>query len=137
VARWGPSLATYTPGMVKLLIGAVVVAVAFIVFTVVDCVSMPRHRVRALNRPLWVIVVLVLPIVGAVLWYLLGRAPARSATQQRYRGPDDDPDFLGADRPTGMTRTEKEQSDATLRNLEQQLADLDDDPGVGGDRPDR
>ncbi|PZE26535.1 MULTISPECIES: PLD nuclease N-terminal domain-containing protein [unclassified Curtobacterium] len=127
--------------MVKFLIGAVVAAVAFTVYAVIDCAWVPRDRVRALNKPLWIVLVVVLPIIGAVLWYLLGRAPARAVPRQRYRGPDDDPDFLGATARAGMTRSEKEQSDATLRHLEQQLADLDDDPGAsggpGGDRPDR
>lgn len=125
--------------MVKFLIGAVVAAVAFTVYTLIDCAWMPRVRVRALNKALWLVVILVLPVVGAVLWYLLGRAPARAAVAPRYRGPDDDPDFTGARGRSGMTATEKEQSDATLRHLEQQLADLDDDPGAGGpgDRPER
>lgn len=113
---------------------AVVAAVAFMVYTVIDCATMPRSRVRSLNKPVWILLVIVLPVLGGLLWFVLGRAPASSPPAARYRGPDDDPDFLGATHH-GMTASEKEQSDATLRNLEQQLAEPDDDAGAGPRRP--
>jgi hypothetical protein len=119
--------------MVKLLVVGVVAAVAFIVFSVIDCATMPRVRVRSLNKPVWVLLVIVLPVLGAVLWFILGRAPASGeARQSRYRGPEDDPDF-GAAAPRRPTRSasEKEHDDATLRQLEEQLRDGDDD----GKRP--
>jgi len=123
--------------MVKILIGVVVAAVAFTVYAVIDCAWMPRSRVRALNRPAWLVIIIVLPILGGVLWYILGRAPASRPRTSRYLGPDDDPDFLGTAGGPGMTSSEKERNDATLRNLEQQLADLDDDSGTGRERPER
>lgn len=124
--------------MVRFLVVGVVAAIAFMVYAVIDCATMPRLRVRALNKLVWVIVIIVLPILGGLLWFVLGRAPADRRTGARPIGPDDDPDFLGAQRP-GMTASEKEQSDATLRNLEQQLAEPDDDSGStpGRDRPAR
>ncbi|MFZ7087000.1 PLDc N-terminal domain-containing protein [Curtobacterium sp. RRHDQ10] len=124
--------------MVRLLVVGVVAAIAFTVYAVIDCATMPRPRVRALNKLVWVVVIVVLPVLGGILWFLLGRAPANRVRTGGPLGPDDDPDFLGATR-TGMTPSEKEQSDATLRNLEQQLADPDEDSGAAGrhgrDRP--
>ncbi|WIB35373.1 PLDc N-terminal domain-containing protein [Curtobacterium sp. MCJR17_043] len=86
--------------MVRLWLVIVVAAVAFTVFALIDCATMPRSRVRSLRKGIWILLVLVLPVVGGVLWFLLGRTPARG---QRggggggagYRGPEDDPDFLG------------------------------------------
>jgi hypothetical protein len=114
--------------MVKLLVVGIVAAVTFIVFSIVDCVTLPRQRIRSLNKAGWVVVLLVLPLIGAALWFVLGRAPASPRTlDSRYRGPDDDPDFVGRVNPAERSSSEKEQDDATLRQLEQQLLDTDDD----------
>ncbi|KQO62344.1 PLDc N-terminal domain-containing protein [Curtobacterium sp. Leaf261] len=120
--------------MVRFIVVAVVAAVAFMVYAVIDCATMPRPRVRSLNKAVWVLLIVVLPVLGGLLWFVLGRAPASRAPASRYLGPDDDPDFLGATHH-GMAASEKEQSDATIRNLEQQLAEPDDDAGAGPRRP--
>jgi hypothetical protein len=123
--------------MVRLWLVIVVAAVAFTVFALIDCVTMPRTRVRSLRKGVWVLLVVVLPVLGGVLWFLLGRTPAAG---QRggggggagYRGPEDDPDFLGGATPPGRKSDDKDQDDATLRSLEDQFHDGDDDG-----RPDR
>ncbi|MBT2503377.1 PLDc N-terminal domain-containing protein [Curtobacterium sp. ISL-83] len=113
--------------MVRLWLVVAVAAVAFTVYAAIDCATMPRERIRSLRRAVWVLLVIVLPVLGAVLWFLLGRAPASAGDgRSRYRGPEDDPDFLGGDRPRGP-RTDKDQDDATLRDLEDQFHDRDDD----------
>jgi hypothetical protein len=124
--------------MVRLWIGVVVAAVAFTVYCVIDTATMPRQRIRSLGRAPWVVIVLVLPVLGGVLWFLLGRSPASgSAPAGRYRGPDDDPDFIGGVQPPRKSRTEKDQDDATLRDLERQFHERRDGHGEpGGDDPD-
>lgn len=115
--------------MIRLWVAIAVAAVAFIVYTVIDVATMPRVRVRSLRKGWWILIVLILPVLGAVLWFLLGRSPASGAVPTgRYRGPDDDPDFLGSvhQRPR-RSRTEKDQDDETLRDLEQQFRDDDGD----------
>jgi hypothetical protein len=108
--------------MIRLWLIVAVAAVAFTVYAAIDCATMPRQRVRSLRRGVWILLVIVLPVLGGVLWFLLGRAPATdTGTQPRYRGPEDDPDFLGG--PSGPERlpTDKDQDDETLRDLEQQF----------------
>lgn len=123
--------------MVKLLIVGIVAVVAITVYTLIDCAWLPRHRVRALPRAVWLVVVIVLPVIGPLLWYVLGRAPASADRPSgRYRGPDDDPDFVGTVHPPTRSRSEKEQDDATLRHLEE-LLDSDDDGRDGRKRPER
>jgi len=117
--------------MVRLWLVIVVAAVAFTVFAVIDCATMPRQRVRSLRKGLWVVLVVVLPVLGGVLWFLLGRAPAAGRSGGGgggYRGPEDDPDFLGG-RTVRAERApdDKDQDDATLRDLEDQFHDTDDD----------
>lgn len=110
--------------MVRLWLIVVVAAVAFTVYAAIDCATMPRQRVRSLSRGVWLLLVIVLPVLGAVLWFLLGRAPATDGgAQPRYRGPEDDPDFLGGPHGPERPRTDKDQDDETLRDLEQQFRD--------------
>ena len=78
--------------MARLYVGLVIVALVFTIFAVVDCALTERPRVRALPKPLWLVLVVLLPPIGALLWFLIGRAPL-STTRGRHLPPDDDPDF--------------------------------------------
>lgn len=128
--------------MVKGLFVAIVAAVAFVVYALVDCLFTETYRVRALNKAAWVAVIVVLPVVGAILWFLLGRR-SRSLGRSRTVAPDDDPDFLGGSTPGGSSagrsasrgrkpsRLDRETTDAEIRRLEQELAEHDDDGPSG------
>lgn len=107
--------------MARLLVGLVALAVAFYVYALVDCVLFPRLRVRVLPKIAWVFIVLLFPIIGGVLWFLLGRGRRSSRRQVQYRsvGPDDDPEFLGALKADPV-------SEAQIRELEEQFAEKDD-----------
>jgi hypothetical protein len=109
--------------MARLLVGLVALAAAFYVYALVDCLLFPRFRVRGLPKVAWVFIVLLFPVIGAVLWFLVGRGRKRSRRGPVYRtiGPDDDPEFLGALRADPVTEQQ-------LRDLEQQLAEVEDDP---------
>ncbi|CAN5238958.1 hypothetical protein BH09ACT3_BH09ACT3_04510 [soil metagenome] len=111
------------------LIGGVV-ALAFIVYAVIDCALAYRHRVRALPKPLWILLILILPIIGAILWFTVGKDRGRGVPPSGAQAaPDDDPVFLrrlAAD-------AEREER---IRQLEEQLNQLDDDQ-PDRKRPDR
>ena len=108
--------------MVRLWVVLAVVVVVFTVYAFVDCLLSERTRVRGLPKPVWVIVILLVPPIGGILWLTIGRA-RRSPRNSRFRSsaPDDDPDFL---RTIGV---DPEQRDR-IRRLEQEIADLDDRP---------
>lgn len=100
----------------------VVVAVAFWVFTIVDCAAQPPTRHRGVSKPVWILIVVLLPVLGGVLWLIVGRARASAIAARR--APDDDPEFLG------RIGTISDQ-DERIRRLEEELAQLDaedDDP---------
>jgi hypothetical protein len=109
------------------LLPFIVIAVAFYVFALVDLALIDRSRVRGLSKPAWIVTVLLLPIVGAVLWFAVGRVRLRdvggrsSFDRRGPIAPDDDPAFLG------RLGREKDLEDR-LEQLEKELRDLDDDP---------
>jgi hypothetical protein len=69
------------------------VPIALAVYAFIDVISMPSMRFFRGPKWLWAIAVLVLPVLGPVLWFVVGR-PRRAANTLRYSTPDDDPDFL-------------------------------------------
>ncbi len=105
--------------MVRLLVILAVVAVALTVFTIVNIALAASDRVRGVPKPLWVLIAFV-PFVGPILWFGIGNGPADGGTARRV-APDDDPAFL---RNLGRD----EEVDERIRRLEQELAELDDEP---------
>jgi hypothetical protein len=96
-------------------------AAVFYIYAIVDCILFERERVRGLPKGAWVPIVIVFPIIGALLWFLVGRGPKPRAAGPVRRGPapDDDPAFLER-----LARDRAQQEH--IRKLEQQLAELDD-----------
>lgn len=106
---------------VYLIIGFI--ALAFTIYAFVDCLISRREIVRALPKPLWALLIIVLSPVGGILWFALGkdRSNGRAATAaMTTTAPDDDPAFL-------RRLNEDKARDERIRELEQQLAELDDD----------
>ena len=75
---------------------AVAVLVIF-VYGLVDVIRTDRRLTRGISKPAWIIVMIVLPVLGAILWLLIGRPRGTPQQPQAYRhptAPDDDPEFL-------------------------------------------
>ncbi|SDD66570.1 PLDc N-terminal domain-containing protein [Auraticoccus monumenti] len=73
------------------------IALALMVYCIVDVAQTQGDVVRRAPRWLWLTVIVVVPIVGPICWLVLGRPTRNSGgsggtTPPRY--PDDDPDFL-------------------------------------------
>jgi Phospholipase_D-nuclease N-terminal len=80
-----------------------VVPVAIVIFAFIDCLLTNGDQVRGLPKPVWAILIVVIPLLGALAWLTIGRIPqkralnesASGASSSHPRGPDDDPDFIG------------------------------------------
>lgn len=108
--------------MPRVLLILALVAAAFWVFTIVDCAVQPPARHRGVSKPVWILIVVLLPVLGGILWLIVGRARASAVAARR--APDDDPEFLGR---IGAISDQDER----IRRLEEELAQLDaedDDP---------
>jgi len=104
--------------MLRLL--PVLLILALALFALVDCLARDEDEIRALPKVLWVLVILLFPLLGSVVWFIAGRphgaalpgaglgsgsgsAPDErrfnpfgrgSGGPQRALAPDDDPEFL-------------------------------------------
>jgi hypothetical protein len=109
------------------LIPVVVLIVAFTIFSVVHLALTPRDQVRGIPKSAWIVFVILVPVVGGVMWFAVGRVRAGESPRSARRGPiapDDDPEFLG------KLGREKAMEDR-IEQLERELRDLDDDPPKG------
>lgn len=79
----------------------VVIPIVLAIYCWIELVQSDPREVRALPRWLWAVLILV-PVLGAVGWLVLGRpngepvgaARRRVESPDRPMAPDDDPDFL-------------------------------------------
>ncbi|WP_084956056.1 PLDc N-terminal domain-containing protein [Thermoactinospora rubra] len=79
---------------------------AFWLYSLFDVITSPEEETRNLPKVLWVLIVVVLPVAGSVLWFLLGRPRVAPGPPRAMRprpetpsapppkGPEDDPEFL-------------------------------------------
>lgn len=87
--------------------------VGLYVYVLIDLATAKGDDVRGLPRLVWLLVILVIPVVGAITWLVFGRPrpvadgpglgarlgqglPSRGPARERPRpvAPDDDPEFL-------------------------------------------
>ena len=81
----------------RLLIFIAVVWLLFTVFVTVFAASANKREVRNLPKWVWIIICLAVPIIGGLLYLVLGRplgGPRSRGGKSRVVAPDDDPAFL-------------------------------------------
>jgi hypothetical protein len=112
--------------MIRFAIIGAIIAVAFILYALVDAAMSDPARARGVSKPVWVVLVVVLPVIGAALWFAIGKG--RGPAPAPARAPDDDPRFTGGKFSTA-------EIDAHLEELEARLRELDEEtfPEVDGE----
>ncbi|MFD5226458.1 PLDc N-terminal domain-containing protein [Microbacterium sp. NPDC058342] len=105
--------------MARFLIIGGFLAVVFWVYSIVDCAVQPASRHRGVSKTAWVFIVVLLPVIGGILWFTLGRLRRGDVDTGYVTGPDDDPEAL--------RRMSTAEQDARIRELEAELARLDDE----------
>ena len=74
-----------------LKVALILVVIAATIAAVVECAQTPAPR--TLPRWTWLLVIVVLPVIGPLAWFVAGRE-RRSSGSTRVAAPDDDPRFL-------------------------------------------
>ena len=108
--------------MVRLWVILGVAVVVFTVYAIVDCALFDRTRIRGIARGWWILVILFVPVIGGVLWFVIGRGRANRVGRSGRRtvAPDDDTEFL-------RQLNDDVEHEERIRRLEQELAELDSD----------
>jgi hypothetical protein len=102
-----------------LLIGSFVI-VAVMIYAIVDAAITPASKVRGLPKPLWLVVLVVFPLIGAILWFIMGKG-RRGATTK----PVTPTDIVDRGRTSGPFSTES--VDDRIARLEEELRRLDEE----------
>jgi len=106
--------------MARVYLSVALLRAVFWVYSIVDCALQHPTRHRGVSKPIWLLIVILLPVVGGVLWFVVGRS--RRSSAPAFRAPDDDPEFLGR---IGS----RADVDERIRRLEEELAALDAEEG--------
>jgi hypothetical protein len=101
------------------------IELALLIFCLVDVISIYESRIKTLNKIAWVFIIILVPVIGPILWLVVGKErgrnlPARRARDTRPVAPDDDPEFL-------RNADARESQEARIRRLEAELKALGDD----------
>ena len=97
-------------GMARFSIVVFLAQLVLAVLALISCLSAEEEDIRALPRLVWVLIILLIPIVGPVAWFLAGRPKAASDSGLTWRpggalpdtsrsrpvAPDDNPEFLSS-----------------------------------------
>ncbi len=127
--------------MVRNIIFAALVALAVTIYALIECVRTRPSDVRSLPKAGWVAAIILLPLIGAGLWFWLGR-PAAGGQQSQAPGtrpatgaPDDDEAFLRnleTQRRNKARDEELRRKEAELKERERKLAEEAKKPKEGG-----
>ena len=84
--------------MTRLAVGTIAFLVVFTIFTTVFAANANKQEVRLLPKGAWVLLCLLVPFFGGLLYLMVGRplrsGPAAPKGKKRTVAPDDDPAFL-------------------------------------------
>ena len=84
------------------------------VFCIVDVIRTPDVDARNLPKLLWLVIVLVIPDIGSILWLILGRPQTVAARQHRHGHITAYPEY---DRPGRFAATNPDDDEEFLRGL--------------------
>ena len=107
--------------MARILLIGILAAIIFWVVSIVDCAVQPPTRHQGVSKPTWMVIVILLPVIGGILWFVLGRRRA-GGVAVIATAPDDDLVFLNS---LGMSAAAVAEQDERIRLLEEELAKLD------------
>ena len=111
--------------MVRWLVIGGVALVALTVYALVDLFVTVSNRLRAFPKPVWIGIIVIMPLIGPLLWLFIGKNKPQKTFPPA--APDDDPRFLG-----GLA----ESTDKRIERLEEELRALDEEDTPGNDNPD-
>ncbi len=80
-----------------LRVALVLLGLAVYIWFIVDVLRTPGASTRTLPKFVWLLIVILLPLLGGLIWLIAGRPKLDRPGRRRRRGPiapDDNPAFL-------------------------------------------
>ncbi|GAB3049593.1 PLD nuclease N-terminal domain-containing protein [Sediminivirga luteola] len=119
--------------MARLLWLAAVILISVTIYAVIDCARRDRSEVKAMPKSAWLLVIILLPAIGVIMWFAFGRSYGKQVRPPV--APDDDPEFLRKLAEQSSWEAQRNQRRAAAeQHAEQEPAEQDpaqdDDPGV-------
>jgi hypothetical protein len=119
------------------IIGALILAV----YALIDCLQADPAEVRGPRRPVWIALIILIPVIGPISWLVSRRGMPRPGRRQARRpsapplAPDDNPEFLRQLRDIDEQHEELLSNwEADLRRREEEMRDNGDElPKKHGD----
>jgi hypothetical protein len=90
--------------------------IALMIGALIDIITRDNVLVKHLPKMVWIIIVILLPLIGSLLWFAIGREYGDAGISI--------PRMRRAERPTAQTDV-RPAPPADTRTTEQQIADLD------------
>lgn len=119
--------------------------VLLVVLALISCLSAEEGELRALPRIIWVILILLFPLVGSIVYFAVGRPVTTTPRREHWRpgggfpeatrparplAPDDDPEFLRK-----IDHQGKREDEDLLRRWEEDLKRREENLRKRDDRP--
>jgi hypothetical protein len=109
------------------------VVIAVMVFAIVDAITSDNWRVRFMPKVAWVLLIVFLPIIGSILWFVLGKERSAPVVLGSFgdprRGEPINPQSTAEDDLAAVEREiEFHEKQAEIRRLEEQLKAKRDKP---------
>lgn len=98
-----------------------------LVFALVDIIRADRWSIRHLDKSMWIIIVILLPLIGSVLWFAIGREYGRSIQLGGFGDPRRRDSLPHTESTTERElaalerEIEREEQDDRIRRLEAKL----------------
>lgn len=116
--------------MFRVAVALAFASILLAALALISCLSIEdQTKIRNLPRYLWVLLIVLVPLVGAGAWFVAGRPVPEGGSRPgwpvggfperpRPRAPDDDPDFLRSlDEPSPIS----DEDERLLRQWEEDL----------------
>jgi hypothetical protein len=73
----------------------IIILIGVYIASIIDVIRTPSRESRKLPVFVWLLIVIVLPVLGGLIWWVLGRVwPDRGRKRRTIVSPDDDARFL-------------------------------------------
>ena len=83
--------------MVRWAVIAVIITLALMIFSIIDCSRTAENNIRSLPKWAWLVIIIFVPAIGSIAWIIAGRPKGNGQGRRKRKivPPDDNPDFLG------------------------------------------